>query len=153
MKTRKLLDKAIQIAASAHAGQFDKGGMPYLMHPIRVMSFLKSNDEELQCIAIMHDVLEDSSVTAEDLLAAGMTQRIVAGVQCLTKIKGESYDNYKLRVLASTDAMQVKLADLRHNSDIRRLKGVTQKDVDRIAKYHTFFLEISDRLSTAHHYA
>ena len=153
MKTRKLLDKAIQIAASAHAGQFDKGGMPYLMHPIRVMSFLKSNDEELQCIAIMHDVLEDSSVTAEDLLAAGMTQRIVAGVQCLTKIKGESYDNYKLRVFTSGDAMQVKLADLRHNSDIRRLKGVTQKDVDRIAKYHTFFLEISDRLSTNHHYA
>ena len=153
MKTRKLLDKAIQIAASAHAGQFDKGGMPYLMHPMRVMSFLKGNDEELQCIAIMHDVLEDSSVTAEDLLAAGMTQRIVAGVQCLTKIKDESYDNYKLRVFASVDAMQVKLADLRHNSDIRRLKGVTQKDVDRIAKYHTFFLEISDRLSTTHHYA
>ena len=153
MKTRKLLDKAIQIAASAHAGQFDKGGMPYLMHPMRVMSFLKGNDEELQCIAILHDVLEDSSVTAEDLLAAGMTHRIVSGVQCLTKIKGESYENYKLRVFASVDAMQVKLADLRHNSDIRRLKGVTQKDVDRIAKYHTFFLEISDRLSTNHHYA
>ena len=152
MKTRKLLDKAIQIAAGAHAGQFDKGGMPYLMHPMRVMSYLKSNDEELQCIAILHDVLEDSSVTVEDLLDAGMTRRIVAGVQHLTKIKDESYDNYKLRVFASTDAMRVKLADLRHNSDIRRLKGVTQKDADRIAKYHTFFLEISDRLSTSHHY-
>lgn len=153
MKTRKLLDRAIQIAAAAHAGQFDKGGMPYLMHPMRVMSFLKGTDEELQCIAVLHDVLEDSSVTADDLLAAGMTRRIVSGVQCLTKIKGESYDNYKLRVFASGDAMQVKLADLRHNSDIRRLKGVTQKDVDRIAKYHTFFLEISDRLSTDHHYS
>ncbi len=153
MKTRKLLDKAIQIAAAAHVGQFDKGGMPYLMHPMRVMSFLKGNDEELQCIAILHDVLEDSSVTAEDLLAAGMTQRIVSGVQCLTKIKGERYDNYKLRVFTSGDAMQVKLADLRHNSDIRRLKGVTQKDVDRIVKYHTFFLEISERLSTNHHCA
>ena len=153
MKTRKFLDKAIQIAAAAHAGQFDKGGMPYLMHPMRVMSFLKGNDEELQCIAILHDVLEDSSVTAEDLLATGMTKRIVAGVQCLTKIKDESYDNYKLRVFTSGDAMQVKLADLRHNSDIRRLKGVTQKDIDRIAKYHTFFLEISDRLSTNYHYA
>lgn len=113
---------------------------------------MKGNDEELQCIAVLHDVLEDSSVTAEDLLAAGMTQRIVSGVQCLTTLKGESYDNYKLRVFASVDAMCVKLADLRHNSDIRRLKGVTQKDVDRIAKYHTFFLEISDRLSTSHHY-
>lgn len=101
----------------------------------------------------MHDVLEDSSVTAEDLLAAGMTHRIVSGVQCLTKIKGESYENYKLRVFASVDAMQVKLADLRHNSDIRRLKGVTQKDLDRIAKYHIFFLEISHRLSTNRHYA
>ena len=144
---------AIQIAAAAHAGQFDKGGMPYLMHPMCVMSFLKGNDEELQCMAILHDALEDSSVTAEDLLAAGMTQRIVSGVQCLTKIKGESYDNYKLRVFTSGDAMRVKLADLRHNSDIRRLKGVTQTDVDRIVKYHTFFLEISERLSTDHHYA
>jgi len=75
-----------------------------------------------------------------------MTPRVIAGIQSLTKVPGETLDEYKARVFANSDAMRVKLCDLRHNSDIRRVKGVTQKDLQRIEKYHKFYLEIQDRL-------
>lgn len=141
-----MLDKMIVLATTAHAGQFDKGGRPYILHPLRVMSFLKSDDEELQCIAIGHDVVEDTHVTYADLRNAGMSERVVAGIAALTKQKGETYVEYKEKVFANEDAMRVKMCDLRHNSDIRRLKGVTQKDIERMAKYHVFYLEIVSRI-------
>jgi len=148
MKTKKvLLGSALFLAANAHAGQFDKGGQPYLLHPLAVMQFLNTDDEELQCIAILHDVLEDTAVTVGELLAIGFTDRVVAGVVALTKLSGQSYEDYKLGVFANVDAMKVKMADLRHNTDIRRLEGVTQKDHDRIAKYHEFYFELQERLA------
>jgi (p)ppGpp synthase/HD superfamily hydrolase len=143
----ELLSKMILIATNAHHNQFDKGGNPYILHPLRVMSFLKTNDEELQCIAIGHDVIEDTDVTYEDLRNAGMTERVIAGIAALTKLPGETLNEYKTRVFANEDAMQVKLCDLRHNSDIRRLKGVSEKDIARMAKYHRFYLEIQAKLA------
>ena len=142
-----MLDKMLVIVTNAHHGQFDKGGRPYILHPLRVMSFLKEDDEELQCIALGHDVIEDTSVTYEDLRAAGISERVIIGIEALTKQKGYSYDDYKKQVFANVDAMKVKLCDLRHNTDIRRLKGVTEKDIARMAKYHTFYLEIQAKLS------
>ena len=141
-----MLDKMLVIVTNAHHGQFDKGGRPYILHPLRVMSFLKEDDEELQCIALGHDVIEDTSVTYEDLRAAGISERVIVGIEALTKQKGYSYDDYKKQVFANVDAMRVKLCDLRHNTDIRRLKGVTEKDIARMAKYHTFYLEIQAKL-------
>jgi (p)ppGpp synthase/HD superfamily hydrolase len=135
------------IATNAHAGQFDRGGAPYILHPLRVMSFLKVNDEELQCIALGHDVIEDTDVTYKDLRDSGISERVIDGIRALTKVPGETLEEYKARVFASPDAMQVKLCDLRHNTDIRRLKGVTEKDIARMAKYHTFYLEIQARLT------
>lgn len=146
MKRGEMLDRMLVIATNAHHGQFDRGGRPYILHPLRVMSFLKTDDEELQCIALGHDVIEDTSVTYKDLRDAGMTDRVIEGIRVLTKVPGETYDEYKDRVFQSRDAMMVKLCDLRHNTDVRRLKGVTERDIARMAKYHTFYMEIQARL-------
>lgn len=146
MKKGEMLDKMLVIATNAHHGQFDKGGRPYILHPLRVMSYLKEDDEELQCIALGHDVIEDTKVTYKDLRDAGISERVINGIWRLTKQPGQTYDEYKEGVFSSVDAMKVKLCDLRHNTDIRRLKGVTEKDIARIAKYQTFYLEIRARL-------
>ncbi len=146
MRKGEMLDRMLVMATNAHAGQFDKGGSPYILHPLRVMSFLKEDDEELRVIALGHDMIEDTDVTFADLRAAGMSDRVIAGIDALTKRRGETYDEYKARVFANPDAMRVKLCDLRHNTDIRRLKGVTEKDVARIAKYHTFYVELREKL-------
>ena len=146
MRFGEMLDNAILLATTAHAGQFDKGGKPYILHPLRVMSFLKSDDEELQCIALLHDVIEDTPTNYIDLVEAGMTLRVCAGVTALTKQRGYTYEQYKAQVFANRDAMLVKMADLRHNTDVRRLKGVTAKDIERMAKYHQFYLELKQKL-------
>ena len=142
MKKGEMLSTALSIMVNAHAGQFDKGGAPYALHPLKVMHYTKSSDEEIQCIALLHDVVEDTKITYKDLRDAGISERVIAGVKAVTKVPGETYDEYKARVIENPDARVVKRADLRHNSDIRRLKGVTQKDIDRIAKYQIFYTEL-----------
>ena len=147
MKKGELLGKVLVLATNAHAGQFDRGGNPYILHPLKVMHYLKTDDEELQCIALLHDVIEDTDTSWKDLEALGCTERVLTAVRALTKLPGQTYDEYKEVVFANEDAMRGKLCDLRHNTDIRRLKGVTQKDIDRIAKYNRFFLEIQAKLN------
>jgi (p)ppGpp synthase/HD superfamily hydrolase len=146
MRKGEMLDKMLVISTNAHHGQFDKGGNPYILHPLKVMHYLKTDDEELQCMALGHDVIEDTKVTYKDLRDAGISERVIKGITALTKMPGETLEEYKERVFANPDAMRVKMCDLRHNSDIRRLKGVTEKDLARVAKYHTFYLEIRARL-------
>ena len=113
------------------------------------MHYLKTEDEELQCIALGHDIIEDTKVTYADLRGQGFTHRVIEGIRCLTKVPGETYEEYKFRVFSNEDAMRVKLCDLRHNTDVRRLKGVTDKDIARMAKYHLFYMEIQARLQNA----
>lgn len=146
MKKGEMLNKMMVIMINAHAGQFDRGGQPYALHPLKVMHYLKTTDEELMCIALGHDVIEDTKVTYKDLTDAGISERVQDGIRALTKVPGETLDEYKARVFASKDAMRVKLCDLRHNSDIRRLKGVTEKDIARMAKYNLFYMEIAAKL-------
>ena len=146
MKKGELLDKMLVMATNAHHGQFDRGGKPYILHCLKVMHNLKSDDEELQCIALGHDIIEDTKTTYVELREAGFTDRIIEGIRRMTKQPGQTYDEYKEQIFGSKDAMLVKMADLQHNSDIRRLKGVTQKDIDRMAKYHRFYLEIRSKL-------
>ena len=148
MKRGEMLDKMLVIATNAHAGQFDKGGVPYILHPLAVMYLLDTNDEELQCIALGHDVIEDTDVTYKDLTEAGMSKRVIDGIRALTKVKGETYDEYKVRVMTNEDAMRVKLADLTHNTDIRRLKGISEKDIARMVKYQVFYTEIKVKLAS-----
>lgn len=142
MKKGELLSKAILIATNAHHGQFDKGGNPYILHPLAVLRLLNTTDEELQCVALLHDVVEDTKTTFQDLRDAGMTDRTIEAVRLLTKMPGQTYDEYKAGVLSNVDAMKVKKADLTHNTDVRRLKGVSEKDIERMARYHMFMWEI-----------
>jgi (p)ppGpp synthase/HD superfamily hydrolase len=146
MKKGEMLDKMLMIATNAHHGQFDRGGNPYILHPLKVMHYLKSDDEELMCIALGHDVIEDTSVTYKDLREAGISERVIEGIRALTKQPGQTYDEYKEGVFANVDAMRVKMADLRHNTDIRRLKGITEKDIQRMVKYQTFYMELKLKL-------
>lgn len=148
MRKGEMLGAMLVLATNAHAGQFDKGGNPYILHPLKVMHYLKTDDEELQCIALGHDVVEDTNITFAELADAGMSARVVEGIRALTKQRGQSYNEYKEVVFSNPDAMRVKMCDLRHNSDIRRLKGVTEKDLDRMAKYQRFYLEIRARLES-----
>lgn len=146
VKNMSVLDRMIVYVTTKHAGQFDKGGKPYILHPLKVMHYLKTTDEELMCIALGHDVIEDTDATYDELRELGCSERIIEGIRCLTKVPGESYDEYRAKVMSNLDAMLVKTEDLRTNSDIRRLKGVRDKDIERIAKYQRFYLEIQVEL-------
>ena len=151
MKRGEMLGRMLVLVTNAHADQYDKGGTPYILHPLKVMHYLKSDDEELQCIALGHDVIEDTKTTYADLREyAGCSERVIEGIRALTKVPGETLDEYQQRVFANPDAMRVKLCDLRHNSDIRRLKGVTPRDIERVSRYHRFYLEIQSRLGDTH---
>ena len=147
MKRGEMLAKMLVLATNAHAGQFDRGGSPYILHPLKVMHYLKTDDEELQCIALGHDVIEDTATTYQDLRDAGMSDRVILAIRALTKVPGQTYEEYKAGVFANPDAMRVKVCDLRHNTDIRRLKGVTEKDVERMVRYQKFYIELMQRLN------
>lgn len=147
MKNGEMLSNMLVMATNAHAGQFDRGGKPYILHVLKVMHYLKTDDEELQCIAVGHDIIEDTKTTYSELREAGMSERVIAGITALTKMPGQTLEEYKEGVFANRDAMLVKMCDLRHNSDIRRLKGITQKDIERMQKYHQFYLELKERIN------
>lgn len=138
----QMLSKMISLATERHAGQFDKGGRPYILHPLTVMHRLRTDDEELQCIAVGHDLIEDTDTSEYGLLQLGFSERVVKAILCLTKFKGEDERQYREAVKSNPDAVRVKIEDLRHNSDIRRLKGVTEKDIARMVRYHEFYLEL-----------
>ncbi len=139
---KHVLSAALVFAAQKHNGQFDLSGTPYIMHCLKVMYYTKSDDEELMSIAVLHDVIEDTDATYEELREIGMTDRVISGVACMTKVPGETPDEYKNKVKSNRDATRVKKCDLRHNSDIRRLKGVTEKDIARMKKYQEFYVDL-----------
>jgi (p)ppGpp synthase/HD superfamily hydrolase len=152
----KMLNDILMFAVQVHYGQFDKGGRPYILHPLKVMHYLKTDDEELQCIAIGHDLVEDRKingspvpheVTYNDLRNLGISERVIAGIRCVTKIAGETPEQYKAKVLSNRDSMLVKKEDLRHNTDIRRLKGTSEKDIKRTIKYHELYMDIEAELN------
>ncbi len=143
MDKQKQLAAAIQIAVEAHAEQFDKGGKPYILHPLHLMNQLLF-DPELATIAVLHDVVEDSNVTVEKLKQAGMSDRVIAALRLLTHEPNQSYDDYIKKVCTNYDAIRVKRKDLEHNSDITRLRGIGQKDLTRMQKYHKAFVQLTE---------
>lgn len=143
-----MLGRAIKIASDVFDGVKDKGGQPYILHCLRVMHNLKSDDEELNCIAILHDFVEDvyKDNPQEGLIFLqknGMSIRVIQAVNLLTHRKFNPYDDYIKGISFNVDATKVKLADLKDNSDITRLKGLTKKDFDRMEKYHRSFIYLS----------
>jgi len=113
------LERAIAYAAMKHAGQKDKIGEPYILHPLRVM--LSLNTEAERIVAILHDVLEDTDVTASDLLLAGFTETEINAVIAISKTKCQKYEEYLAQVKANKLALNVKKADIRDNSSPARL--------------------------------
>ena len=142
------IEKALQIAAKAHEGQKDKEGLPYILHPLRVMMSVEG--EEAQIVAVLHDVIEDTSVTADDLRQAGFSEKIIAAVLCVTHSKDDSYAEYVVRCRANPIARQVKLADLKDNSRLDRTILRPQRfeaDVARLRKYVLSYKYLTDQIT------
>jgi (p)ppGpp synthase/HD superfamily hydrolase len=127
------IERALQIAVEAHAGQKDKSGLPYAFHPIRVM--LRCKSDEAKIVALLHDVVEDTPVTFDRLSAEGFSESVLSAVRLLTHDPAVSYEDYVRQLGKNPVAREVKLADLEDNSDIKRLKGIEDKDVARLRKY------------------
>lgn len=138
-----LLKLAIKVAEEAHKGQTDKGGNPYFEHPKAVAA--QVNNTEHKIVAYLHDVVEDTEITLDDLSEMGFTFRIVNSVRLLTKTKELTYEEYLKRLKSDDNARHVKIADLRHNMDISRIPEPTEKDYKRLEKYRKSlrFLESS----------
>ena len=138
-----LLSKAIILAATAHTGQTDKAGKPYLQHICTVIAGVDTEEEMVT--AALHDIVEDTEATHEQIRKE-FGDNIARRVACLTHKKGEPYDDYIGRIMESKVAMKVKLSDLRHNMDLSRLdREPTAKDLQRIQKY----TKARDRLTMA----
>jgi len=147
MTNEEILQKAIEMAEEAHKGQTDRAGKPYIGHITRVMQAGKTIEQRMT--GILHDIVEDTHWTFENLLHEGIPTEVVDAVRCLTKIENESYDQFIERVKNNPIAVAVKLNDLRDNMDITRLPAITDKDVERLRKYHRAYSELSE-LQAAH---
>lgn len=127
------LERAIEIAAAAHAGQVDKAEQPYILHPIKVM--LRVSSEQERIAAILHDVVEDTSVSIEQLAEEGFSQAILAAIEALTKRPGETRMAAAHRAVKNPIARIVKLADNAENMDLSRIKNPSEKDFARLKEY------------------
>lgn len=127
------LEKAIEIAASAHAGQVDKAGQPYILHPLKVM--LRVHTEFERLAAVLHDVVEDTSITLATLSEMGFPIQVIDAVAALTKFPGESRIQAAARAAGNAIALPVKLADNAENMDLGRIAQPTDKDHARLEEY------------------
>jgi (p)ppGpp synthase/HD superfamily hydrolase len=144
------IEKALQIAAKAYEGQKDKDGQPYILHPLRVMAGVQGLDAQM--VAILHDVIEDTAVTLEDLRAAGFSPTVLDGVVCVTHKKGERYADYVVRCKANPIGRQVKLADLEDNARLARTllrPDRLERDLARIRRYVLSYKFLIDKLTEA----
>lgn len=141
------LDKAIALAAEKFVGVYDKSGEPYILHCLQVMNNVKKwNDIELQIAAALHDIVEDTDITFDDLEELGYSPRVIKIIKHVTREDDISYDDEIARICNDQDSIRVKMADLEHNSSILRLKGIRQKDLERIQKYHRAYFILQAHL-------
>lgn len=137
------LNQAINIAIVAHNDLEDKVGKPYITHVMRVMERCKTEEEKI--VAALHDVVEDTSTSIDDLRKEGFSEKVLAAVIAITQNKGETKANYIERIRENPLAIRVKLNDLEDNMDIRRLPEISDTDVERLRKYlHIYRLLLED---------
>lgn len=129
----KLTSKAMLLAYEKHQGQFDKSGIPYIFHPFHLAE--QMDDEYSTVVALLHDTLEDTDTTAEELLNLGFPNEVVDTIKLLTRPEGMDYLDYVQNLKNNSIAKKVKIADLTHNMDLTRIENVTPKDLQRIEKY------------------
>lgn len=134
------LERAILLAVKAHEGRKDKAGAPYILHPLRLM--LRMPSQAARIVAVLHDVVEDSDFSLDDLRRQGFSEDILDAVACLTRIPGEPYEDSIQRAWGHPLARLVKIADLEDNMDVRRLGNLKEKDLERLARYHRHWLRL-----------
>lgn len=127
------IDRAIMIASIAHSGQKDKAGKPYILHPLRVMFSVETDEQKI--VAVLHDVIEDTYIQAKHLREHGFSEDIINAIESVTKKEGETRMDAAKRTKLNTIGTVVKLADLKDNMDLSRIAIPTEKDLLRIAKY------------------
>lgn len=128
------LQRAIELAVLFHSKQVDKSGQPYILHPMRIMLWC-STEEERQA-AIMHDLLEDTSLTIEDLVKEGFSQTVIDCVEYLTRRENEKYSDFIERCCENPMAIKIKLLDIADNMDVTRLDTLGENDLGRLKRYH-----------------
>jgi len=133
MNEEELLEKAIAIAVEAHRGQKDRYNSPYILHPLRVMARLDTATEKI--VGILHDVVEDTDWTFDQLNREGFPANVLSALDCVTNKEGEDYEAFVKRSAHDPVARRVKLADLEDNMDLRRMPQVTDQDIPRLQKY------------------
>ena len=133
MKYNEVINEALKIAYSAHLGQVDKSGVPYIFHPFYVAMQMDNTDEIVT--ALLHDVLEDSDITIDEIENIGVSKKVVEALLLLTHDESMKYLDYIEKLKTNDLARKVKLADLHHNSDESRLEADTQKTRERREKY------------------
>lgn len=125
--------RAMKLCFEAHKNQTDKAGLPYVFHPFHIAE--QMTDEDTTVVALLHDVVEDTDYTLDDLHAMGFTEQVVEALALLTHDESVPYLDYVRHISENPIARAVKLADLRHNSDLSRMDAVSAKDEQRIQKY------------------
>ena len=129
----KMTKEAMKIAFKAHVKQVDKAGIPYIYHPIYVAE--KMNDEDSTIVALLHDVIEDTNITINNLKDIGFNEKIVEALKILTHDKNDDYYTYINKISTNDIATKVKIVDLEHNMKIERLNKITLEDLERVKKY------------------
>lgn len=129
----EMTKKALKLCFEAHKEQIDKSGMPYAFHPFHLAEQMQ--DEESTIVALLHDVIEDTDYTLDDLRKVGFDDSVLAAINLMTHEDGVPYMDYVEQIKTNPIAKTVKLADLRHNSDMTRLEVVTPRDQERAEKY------------------
>jgi len=143
MNLKQQLNRAIEIAVSAHEGQLDtNNGRPYIEHPFRVMSAGQTLQEKI--VGVLHDVVEDTPWTLEQLTEEGFSKDVIDGIDAMTRRDNESYDDYLLRVQDNPLATRVKLNDLTDNMDIRRWNEIPYHELARLQKYLKAYKQLTE---------
>lgn len=129
----KMTKAAMKLCFEAHKEQIDKSGLPYVFHPFYLAEQMK--DEDTTIVALLHDLIEDTDHTLEELRALGFGEYIIEAIALMTHDDNVPYMEYVAAIKSNPIAKEVKLADLRHNSDMTRLETVTPRDIERAEKY------------------
>ena len=137
------LQRAIEISVTAHKRQVRKDGSPYVLHPLRLMMSVNSADEKI--VAVLHDVVEDTDITMQQLEDEGFSKQVLAALRLVTHDDGTSYENYITNIKGNPIARAVKLADLRDNTNVFEIPKLSAKDLQRLEKYHRAYKTLTEQ--------
>ena len=138
-----MLENAIELALKYHKGQIKNGtGEEFILHVLRVMLKMDTEDEKIS--AVLHDIIEKTNCTLEDLKQQGFSNKIINTVEALSKRKGEDYSEYIKRVKKDTGAVKIKIADLEDNMDLKNTKELTQVDIEKMNRRKKYYRELKE---------